>query len=194
MAKTDRVRLFVALDIPESVRESLARLCERFKKTNRSARWVRLEGVHVTVKFIGEVPSEQVARIRTALENACASAPPELRFVGLGFFPNTRRPRVFWAGIEASAPLGELAAAIETQLAPFGISREKREFHPHLTLARLDSVEGVDRLRDAAAEFAQTEFGRTMANEFHLYQSVLKRAGAEYTRLATYRFSPERAS
>jgi 2'-5' RNA ligase len=188
------VRVFVALDIPQPVRDSLAQLRERFETICRGARWVRLEGVHVTLKFIGEVPPEQVERVRAALESVRERPPFELRFLGLGFFPDGRRPRVFWAGIEAGTALAGLAAAIETQLVPLGIPREQREFHPHLTLARFDPAEGIEPLRAAAAEFAATEFGRTMANEFYLYQSVLKRSGAEYTRLATYQFSPERAS
>jgi RNA 2',3'-cyclic 3'-phosphodiesterase len=188
------VRLFVALDIPEAVREVLTGLRMRFEKICRGARWVRLEGVHITLKFIGEVPAGRVDAIRAALQNARATAPIDLRFVGLGFFPNERHPRVFWAGIEAGAALAQLAAAVEAQLSPLGFPPEKREFRPHLTLARFDSAEGVDQLRAAAAEFAATEFGRSAPREFYLYQSVLKREGAEYTRLASYSLPSEHGS
>jgi len=185
------VRLFVALDIPEDVRASLAQLRERFEKFCRSARWVRLEGAHITLKFIGETPLEQTDRVRAALELLRARPPFALRFAGLGFFPDERRPRVFWAGMEGGAPLADLAAAIETSLAALGVPREKREFRPHLTLARFDSAKRLDPLRAAVAGFAAEEFGRATVSEFHLYQSILKRSGAEYTRLATYPFSPE---
>jgi 2'-5' RNA ligase len=175
------------MDIPQAVRDSLGELRARFEKICRDARWVRMEGAHVTLKFIGEVPVERVEVIRAALGAVPPRPPIELRFAGLGFFPNERRPRVFWAGIEGGAPLRELAAEIETRLAALGIPREEREFHPHLTLARFDAAGNLGPLRAAAGEFAATEFGRTRAGEFHLYQSVLKSAGAEYTRLATYR-------
>jgi RNA 2',3'-cyclic 3'-phosphodiesterase len=188
------VRLFVALDIPEAVRDSLARLRARFEQTCRAARWVRLEGMHLTLKFIGEVPAEQLEAVRAALRQVRAPAPIELRFAGLGFFPNERRPRVFWAGIDSGSALAQLAAAVEAQLAPLGIPPEARAFRPHLTLARFDSPEGVERMHAAAAEFAATEFGRMTGGEFYLYQSVLKRGGAEYTRLATYTLGAERAS
>jgi 2'-5' RNA ligase len=196
------VRVFVALDIPQAVRDSLGQLRQRFEKLTPGARWVRLEGAHVTLKFIGEVSAAQVAQIRAELEKIPTRAPFELIFRGLGFFPNERHPRVFWAGIEGGADLAALAAAIETRLAPLGIPPESREFRPHLTLARFEPSAELGALRAAANEFAAGtdatgasagEFGRVIAGEFHLYQSVLKPSGAEYTRLATYKFSAESA-
>jgi RNA 2',3'-cyclic 3'-phosphodiesterase len=187
------VRIFIALDISAEVRDSLADLRPRFESLSTAARWVRLENAHITLKFIGEVPDETVERVRATMELLRARPPLELRFAGLGFFPDERRPRVFWVGMEGGAPLTDLVAAIETHLEPLGIAREKRPFRPHLTLARFDSAKGLDPLRKAAAEFAATEFGRASVTEFHVYQSVLKRSGAEYTRLATFTFSPETA-
>ena len=182
------MRLFVALDLPAEVRASLSELTSRLKKTCRGPRWVRLEDVHVTLKFIGEVPDEQVERIRSALAEIRGLAPVEMRFAGLGFFPNERRPRVFWAGIEAGPPLAALASAIEAKLEPLWIARETREFQPHITLARLNSMEGVSALQTAVKEATATEFGRATATDFYLYRSILKSSGAEYTRLAAYSF------
>ncbi|HEY1866415.1 MAG TPA: RNA 2',3'-cyclic phosphodiesterase [Candidatus Acidoferrales bacterium] len=199
------MRLFVALDIPEAVREALSALTKRFQGTCAEARWVRLAGAHVTLKFIGEVPAEQVERIRAALGQVRARESIELRFAGLGFFPNARRPRVFWAGVntrEARAAasleatgsaLGRLAADVEKALAPVGIAPEKREFNPHITLARFNSAKRLDTLSAAASKLADSEFGSATATEFHLYRSVLKPTGAEYTRLETYPFSGEQA-
>jgi 2'-5' RNA ligase len=112
----------------------------------------------------------------------------------MGFFPDPRRPRVFWAGIEAGAPLRALAASVEMCLQPLGIPRETRAFSPHITLARFKSPKGVDPLRAAVEKMGAPEFGRALAGEFHLYQSVLKPGGAEYTRLASYQISGEPAS
>lgn len=184
------------MDIPQAVRDSLGQVRGRFQALCHDAKWARMEGVHVTLKFIGEVPPERVEPIRAALGAIAPRPPIELRFAGLGFFPSELRPSVFWAGIDGGAPLRELAADIETQLAPVGVAREEREFHPHLTLARFDasSEHSLGPLRAAAGEFAASEFGRVTADEFHLYRSVLKSTGAEYTRLATYRLSPEPVS
>jgi RNA 2',3'-cyclic 3'-phosphodiesterase len=187
------VRLFVALDVPEAVRAALAELSDRLKKTCQSARWVRLEGVHITLKFIGEVPPDKVQTIRQALGEVLGFAPIQLRFAGLGFFPSARRPRVFWAGVEDSSQLAEIAAAIEARLVPFGIPTEKRAFHAHLTLARFESPQGTQALAAAVEALGAPEFGSAIFNEFYLYQSVLKRSGAEYTRLVTYPFRRETA-
>jgi RNA 2',3'-cyclic 3'-phosphodiesterase len=187
------VRLFVALDVPDAVRAALSELSERLKKTCPNARWVRLEGVHVTLKFIGEVPAEQAEDIRRALGELPSFSPTEVRFAGLGFFPSARRPRVLWAGVEAGPQLAALAAAIEMKLEALGIAPEKRPFHPHLTLARFETPQRTQALRTAIEAQGTPEFGRETFGEFHLYQSVLKRSGAEYTRLVTYPFVREPA-
>jgi RNA 2',3'-cyclic 3'-phosphodiesterase len=180
------VRLFVALDIPEDVRAAIGALVKQLREQFRDARWVRIEGVHITLKFIGEVPSEKMEVIEAALRTVPSPAPIKINFRGLGFFPNERRPRVLWAGIESSAALGALAAAVDASLEPLGITREQRAFSPHLTLARYESSKGLDWLREGIAAAGPLEFGSGVAKEFHLYQSVLKRGGAEYTRLATF--------
>jgi 2'-5' RNA ligase len=109
-----------------------------------------------------------------------------MSFRGLGFFPNARRPLVLWAGIEASSELAALASAVETAFDPIGIPRDERAFSPHLTLARFDTPRGLEALHAAVEKSGLLEFGSTTSKEFHLYQSVLKPGGAEYTRLATF--------
>jgi RNA 2',3'-cyclic 3'-phosphodiesterase len=187
------VRVFVALDVPEAVRAALAGLNARLEKICPSARWVRLEGVHITLKFIGEVPPREFDNIRQALGELPNFPPVKARFAGLGFFPSPRRPRVFWAGIEAAPILAALASAIEMKLELLGIAPEKRAFHPHLTLARFESPQGTQRLSAAVEALGEPEFGTATFTEFHLYQSVLKRSGAEYTRLVSYPFSRQQA-
>jgi RNA 2',3'-cyclic 3'-phosphodiesterase len=183
------MRLFVAIDTPEDVRTALSALVCRLRPTHRNARWVRIEGVHVTLKFIGEAPSEKIAEIKAGLASILSATPITINFRGLGFFPNNRRPRVVWAGVEAGLELAVLAAAVDAALAPLGFPREERAFSPHLTLARFDSPRGLDPLRAAIESAGPLEFGRATATEFHLYQSILKRGGAEYTRLATFSFA-----
>jgi RNA 2',3'-cyclic 3'-phosphodiesterase len=180
------MRLFVAMDIPEEVRAAVAALVEQLRPSSRDARWARIEGLHLTLKFIGEIPEERVGPIVSALTSLTFAKPIALRFGRLGFFPNERRPRVLWAGIDSGPELAALAAAVETALIPLGIAREDRAFSPHLTLARFDSPRGLDHLHAAIDAVGPLEFGSTIAKEFHLYQSILKRGGAEYTRVATF--------
>lgn len=186
------MRVFVALEIPEEVRRAVEELTGKLKPTCRGARWARAAGMHVTLKFIGEVPSEKVEQIRTELAAVCAArdfGSVELKFRNVGFFPSARHPRVFWAGIEASGNLAELAAEVEGRMETLGIPRERRAFHPHLTLARFDSENGLPELREAIEQFGAVELGATRANEFQLYQSRLERGGAVYSKLESYVFS-----
>ena len=185
------MRVFVALDIPEDARARIGALIARLRPVCRSARWARMEGIHLTLKFIGEAQPEKIETIKASLARIRFSHSIEMKFRDVGFFPNERRPSVFWAGIEAGAELGALAGAVETSLEPLGIAKEHRAFSPHLTLARLKPPDSsaLKHLREAISAAGPLEFGAGVAKEFHLYQSILKPSGAEYTRLATFRFA-----
>jgi RNA 2',3'-cyclic 3'-phosphodiesterase len=183
------MRLFVALDIPDDVRTALAVLAAKLRAVSPKARWARVEGLHVTLKFIGEASQEKAQAIKSALAPVPARNTFAMNFGSLGFFPNERRPRVLWAGVAAGPELAALAADVETALAALDLPREDRVFSPHLTLVRFDSPRGLDALRAAIEKADPLEFGAATAREFHLYQSVLKPGGAEYTRLATFPFA-----
>ena len=189
------MRLFVALEIPTEVRDGFGALITELRAADSSfsknrARWVRPENLHVTLKFIGHVDAGKLDAIQAALAEVRVDRQIELRFRGLGFFPNGKRPRVFWAGIEASPNLAPLAAEIEARLAKVGISGETREFAPHLTLARFDPPGISDGLSAIAQENVAREFGAVRTGEFHLFESKTKSSGAEYTRLASFSFTP----
>lgn len=183
------MRLFVALEIPSEVRESLAALLEALRAISKEPRWVRPGNLHVTLKFLGEVPETNLDAVRTALAQIRSEQLVKLEFHRLGFFPNEKHPRVFWAGIEASMNLMKLADDIEDAMERLGIPRERRPFSPHLTLARFERPGLPEKLRGAIAENAQREFGALRTNEFHLIQSKLKPSGAEYTTLASFPFA-----
>ena len=187
------MRLFVALEIPAGVRESLADLIKELraadeKSSKSNARWVRAENLHVTLKFIGHVDEQKCGEIRAALARIHSDSAVELCFRGLGFFPGEKRARVLWAGMEASANLVPLARETDEELGRLGIGRETREFAPHLTLARLDPPGINEKLRAAVATNSQREFGSVWTGEFHLFESKTRPAGAEYTRLASFPF------
>src|SRR6266446_3188465 len=152
------MRLFVALEIPSTVRKNLAELLKSLRSMSPQTRWVRPENLHVTLKFIGEVPETRLAAIRSALAGARSDQPVALDFRGLGFFPNEKHPRVFWAGIETSPNLKTLAADIDEATERLSIPREKPPFSPHLTLARFEPPRLPERLRGAVQESGQREF------------------------------------
>jgi 2'-5' RNA ligase len=201
------VRLFVAMDIPEEVRAALRALVQRLRPACGAAKWTRIENAHITLKFIGEASLEHLQQIKSALASVGILAPIRMNFRGAGFFPNPKRPRVFWAGVEGGLELANLAERVSSTLEPLGLAKEKREFSPHITLAQCKvpadfqqlqraisdagSLEGLRAGPPVGSLAASLNFGDTVATEFHLYQSVLKPTGAEYTRLATYRFAED---
>lgn len=184
------MRLFIALEIPPAVRQNIAALLDSLRAISKEPRWVRPANLHVTLKFMGEIPDKKLDTLRTTLGAIRSEREVTLEFRGLGFFPNDKHPRVFWAGIEASQNLKPLAADIDGAMEKLGISREQRAFSPHLTLARMERPHLPEVLREAIAASAKREFGSLRTSEFHLIQSKLKPSGAEYTTLASFRFHP----
>ena len=184
------MRLFVALEIPSAVRQNLATLLDSLRAITKELRWVRAENLHVTLKFLGEVAEAKVDAVRSALGEIRSDKAVALEFRGLGFFPNEKHPRVFWVGMKASPNLKTLAGDIEGAMEKLGIPREKREFSPHLTLARFERPRLPEALRKLIADSQPREFGSLRTNQFHLIQSKLKLSGAEYTTVATFQFAP----
>ena len=183
------MRLFVAMDLDDSVRDAISRFCGRLRPLCPTAKWVLVEGMHVTLKFLGEIKEPLIAKIPEALTGVRSTGPVEMNFCGTGFFPSPRRPRVLWIGIAASPNLAEIAAEIERRLEPLGIPCESREFKPHLTLARFESPHGLDTLRQQLESAAAIDFGSVQTGEFYLYQSHLQHGGSRYTRLHSFRFT-----
>jgi 2'-5' RNA ligase len=195
------MRLFVALDIDDNIRDRLVRFVDGVRGFSPEARWVRPESLHVTLKFIGEKSEAEVEQIKHALQ-AIEVDTFEMNFRGYGFFPGARAPRVFWVGIEAGEELASLAASVDGTLAQLNIPKEEHAFNPHLTLARRGGGSGsphkqkVDypnrgfqKLQEKLAALPTPEFRTMMAREFFLYQSKLSPKGSTYTKLAGFPLS-----
>jgi 2'-5' RNA ligase len=190
------MRVFVGQDIDESIRASIARYMDGLRNFAPDVRWVRPESFHITLKFIGERKPEQVEQIRQGL--SIIKAPPfDIAFHDTGFFPNAKRPRVFWVGIHASDALPKLAAGIDHAVGLTGVALETNPFKPHLTLSRSGSgrphVQPGDhpdtklaRLADKLKSLPQPDFGTMTAREFYLYESKLSPSGARYFKIATF--------
>jgi RNA 2',3'-cyclic 3'-phosphodiesterase len=192
------MRIFVALDIEDPIRERIARFVEGVQGFAPDARWVRPESMHVTLKFIGEKSDLAVGEIKQALAMV-KSGSVEIRFRGYGFFPTAKAPRVFWIGIEAGPQLASLASKVDEKMASLGIPKEEHVFSPHLTLARRGggsasprmrkedvSNRSFQRLQEKLSAMPAPEFGTMTAREFFLYQSQLSRGGSRYTKLSAF--------
>jgi 2'-5' RNA ligase len=192
------MRVFIALDIDDAIRDRIQRFMDGVREFAPDARWVRPESLHVTLKFIGEQRTESVEQMKRALSSLEAEG-VEITFRGYGFFPTPKAARVFWVGIESGPQLAALARTVDETSAQFGVAREDRPFSPHLTLARGGGGSGAPRwrkgdganrtfqkLQEKLTALPAPEFGTMTAREFFLYESQLLRGGARYTKLARF--------
>jgi 2'-5' RNA ligase len=192
------MRIFIALDIDDAIRQRIQRFMEGVSGFAPDARWVRPESLHITLKFIGEKPAEIVEEIKRALSGIRTES-IQVSFRGYGFFPTAKAARVFWVGIEAGAQLAALAKAVDDATFTLGIPKEDHPFAPHLTLARGGGRSGAprrnqgdapnknfQRLQEKLAALPTPDFGTMAAHEFYLYQSQLSQGGSRYTKIASF--------
>jgi 2'-5' RNA ligase len=183
------MRLFVALQIPDDIRAAFGFLIEELRMVQPQAKWVRAENLHLTLKFLGNTEPERLQAAQTALSSVYSDKSVQLEFRGLGFFPNEKKSRIFWAGLEASSNLAALAARIDQAMHGLDFPLERRPFIPHLTLARFEPPGASPKLLNVVRLRMLDSFGSLTATEFHLIESKLKPAGAEYTTVQTVRFA-----
>ena len=184
------IRSFIAIELPGEVREGLARLRSGLERDeHRFVKWVDPGGIHLTLKFLGNIPFKQVTEITKAIEEAAQGISPfHLEISGIGAFPNLNQFRVFWVGISGEVDkLSMLQQNMDSALAALGFAKEERSFVPHLTLARI---------RQGASPSERSSFGDLVGstifedkyhikvNAISLMKSQLTPAGAIYTRLS----------
>jgi RNA 2',3'-cyclic 3'-phosphodiesterase len=187
-APSGTVRAFIAIELERDVLKALDRVQSELKRRVRgdSVRWTSSSGIHLTLKFLGNVPADQVPAIVSGIERACVpfeSFP--LSFADLGCFPNLQRPRVVWVGLEsASDVLMALQHAVEIEIAPLGYPPEERGFTPHLTLGRAQRTASTEDLRTVGRLIGERQVGQIASmqvNAVSLMRSELRPAGAVYT-------------
>lgn len=183
------MRTFIAIDLDEGLKRALGTFADELKPLAKSVRWVGASGLHLTLKFLGEISELDAARISSALEEtALRHRVFELVLAGTGVFPPGRRdPRVLWVGAASGAPLLALQEDIESEMAKLGFEHEKRPFHPHLTLGRVKFPSRLDLLVQEMEKHQGRRFGEMSVQKFTFFQSTLKPSGAEYTVLKEFR-------
>jgi 2'-5' RNA ligase len=177
------IRAFIAIAIPDEIRESLedARRILARELSHSEVRWVKPSNIHLTLRFLGNIGLEKIPILSEGLDDVAAgSAPFSLELDELGCFPNSRRPRIIWVGMDGeTGRLSSLHHAVEQMLIPFGWEEEGRKFHPHLTLGRVkDSNKVVAARLPWGDVFVQ---GRIDVNSIHLIESQLLPTGADYS-------------
>jgi 2'-5' RNA ligase len=181
------VRAFVAIKIETRVAQRIGEAQSNLNTAFTGIRWVKPENLHLTLKFLGSVGEDKITSIADALERSLDRTPRfSVSCRGLGVFPDIRKAKVLWVGLEGK-PLAPLAATVEDALEPMGFAREKRAFKPHLTIGRWrDSAGRSDLLRRELERSQRQDFGASKVNEVILIQSVLKPGGAVYTPLKIF--------
>ncbi|MDP8256708.1 MAG: RNA 2',3'-cyclic phosphodiesterase [Candidatus Alcyoniella australis] len=184
-------RLFVAIPLDDDLRSRLEQAQNNLARSNADLRWTRPGSIHLTLKFLGDTHERLVPDISAELEQCVAAHRGRtLRVKGLGAFPDLRRPRVIWAGLEGD--LDALCAVqrdVEQRLARLGFEPERRGFSPHLTLGRVRSPRRLGELIKAVEAGSQADLGVLEARRIVLYQSQLLPGGARYTCLARYKMA-----
>jgi len=181
------MRCFIAIEAPSDIREALGRVQGKLRPAGADVKWADPDGIHLTVKFLGDVEDTDVPKVCDVM-SACALAarPLDLEVAGLGTFPPRGAPRVVWAGVRGDVePLAKLVMGLEQAVADaVGIAPERRPYHAHLTLGRVRSTRGAARLVEAIASAGAVELGSFAADELVLFMSELTREGAVYTPMA----------
>jgi len=191
MTKEKSKRVFLAIDLPGDVKEQIMAIQNKLKFLLEGVRWVRPEAIHLTLKFFGDIRSDDTARISEMIaEKTRDAAPMTLNTDNIGAFPNLERPRVLWLGMTGDVQrLMILQQVIEAGLEPHGFKREKRKFRPHLTLGRAKSSRGmILGLSEAVITENHYTTGDFTAQGLTLFQSELRPGGAVYTNLAYFQF------
>ena len=185
------IRSFVAIELSPDTRAHIEEIQNELRASTTDVRWVRSEGMHLTLKFLGGIQEEQIPEIAEILTHCSAETGRfNLKIHSLGAFPNETNPKVIWIGVEdKSGRLGTLQQSIEKGLAAIGFKEEKRAFTPHLTLGRLKSPKGRRALGQDLEASRECDCGTFTVQEIFLYKSDLKPSGAVYTKLKTFALS-----
>ncbi len=182
------MRTFIAIDLDSQLKKNLAALIDELRPNGKNIRWVSAEAMHLTLKFLGEIADQDVSRIASTVEHIAKNHKPfDLKLLGTGWFPPGKKdPRVLWVGIQGDPSLKVLQEDIESGMEKLGFAREKREFHPHLTLGRVKFPSRLESLLSELEKNKETAFGKMEAQKVTFFKSTLKPSGAEYSVLSEF--------
>lgn len=183
-----RVRLFVAIELPEFVKEALSQLQAKIRQSGFPAKWSAAENIHLTLMFLGETPVSRIEDIGRQLADAAAGFPPiTLWAAGLSVFPGVKRPRVLWTGVSGETDrLSRLQSRVEDHLSAIGFDKEDRAFTPHLTLARFKGKIDPENVISVISRYGDFLSASFAAGDLCLFESRLTPRGPVYTRLQTH--------
>lgn len=173
-------RGFIAVEVPAL--EPLSQLMAQLARCGADLKMVEGTHAHVTLKFLGDTPVSFIEKIENGIKNAAKGIKPfDMGVRGSGAFPSNANPRVVWAGLEGAEPLTVMARRLEDEMHKLAFPRERRDFTPHITLARVRSLRGAERLAGVLGDHGMEEFGRVHVDKVLLMRSELHPKGPTYT-------------
>jgi 2'-5' RNA ligase len=186
------IRAFIATNIDSRIIREIAETIVQLGRALPEVRWVAPDKIHLTIKFLGDIELNRVDPIANALEQALTPFPRfTINAKGLGVFPDLRRPRVLWVGLEGGR-LAQLAAKVEGALEPLGFLPEARGFQPHLTIGRWPRFgRGAKNLPEKLEQWKSHDYGASKVETVTLFQSVLKPDGALHQPLRVVAIGPQ---
>jgi len=189
MRDTEKIRSFLAIELTENLRDSLEALIIKMDSPAFDVRWVRPENVHLTLRFLGEVTGEELLRVSSAAQRTAEQAEPfQMVLFGLGAFPTRGSPRVVWVGVQDPVPVVALERNLSDELERSGWPPPDKPFRAHLTVGRVKSPRGKDRLRRLLEENGEASVGQVRVEHMALIKSELRPAGPIYNTLNRFHF------
>ena len=184
------MRLFVAIDLPDSVKQQLEEIVTELSTCRADVRWVHSDSMHLTLKFLGNVAPQELVEIDRVLSRIVATTQPtQGRLRNVGSFPHLRRPRVLWIGVEThNGMLAALHADLDAALAKLGFSEGIRRFHPHITLGRMRGNRRLSTLREAVEKQSGHKAEIFKIRHLTLFESRQRHGSTRYTALSTHSF------
>ena len=176
------MRTFVAVKLDPNIKENLIGIVRYFKEISSGVKWVRPEAMHVTLKFLGNIEEQKADRITTVMDRISRNHGSfQMACIGVGTFPQqSRNPKVIWAGLSEYEPLKTIQSELEAELEKIGFPKERRSFHPHMTLGRIKKSPGLHMLLPEIEKVKQKDFGITKVDQITLFKSTLTPSGAVY--------------
>lgn len=188
-----KIRTFIAIDLPDDVREKIFKIEKRLMKIDTGVKWEAREKFHVTLKFLGDVNEEAVGSIEDVLKQALVNFPKfNVIYEGIGCFPDKRKPKIIWVGCrDESGKLSEVQKIVEDEMEKLGFERERKEFCPHVTLGRVKKMRNIEMLIKEIESIKSFElnFGVGQVSEILIMKSDLKPTGSVYTVLKRVSFT-----
>ncbi|NNG07337.1 MAG: RNA 2',3'-cyclic phosphodiesterase [Desulfobacteraceae bacterium] len=184
-----KIRSFLAFELPLEIKNIVARVSGELRQSTLNARWVKVDNIHLTLVFMGNIETEDIPAMGKGVQDVCQTHSPfDISLKGVGCFPNKHKPRVVWLGLDGDLEqMSTFRDALQKHLASFGIEEEKRKFKPHLTLGRFRKPKKMDVQQDQAlSKHEDVSSSVCSLEELILFKSDLKPTGAVYTKLEAW--------